>query len=36
MTNCAKRNNMIIPNRVIIRLTKPKFIHVWEYKYRHD
>ena len=23
---------MIIPNRGIIRLTKPKFIHVWEYK----
>ena len=28
-TNCAKRNTMIIPNRGISRLTKPKFIHVW-------
>lgn len=34
---CEKNmETMIIPNRGIIRLTKPKFIHVWEYKYRHD
>lgn len=36
VTNCVKRNTVIVLNSGISGVTRPKFIHVWEYKYRHD
>ena len=36
LTNCVKRNTVIVLNSGISGVTRPKFIHVWEYKYRHD